>query len=100
MNAILKHNEGETRYEIFVDEDDLQRIFERKGSSFDFGDEKENEEYTNRFETEELCSFGVVKMQVCKCCCMWSEVDSIWGIHAESPEEALKHYKQELSQIA
>jgi hypothetical protein len=100
MNAVLKYNEGETRYEIFVDEYDLQSIFECDGSSFDFGDEKENEKYMNKFKKGDLCSFGVVKMQVCKCCCMWSEVDSVWGIHEESPEEAFKFYKKELSQTA
>ena len=100
MEPVFRQNEGETRYEIFVDQDDLSRIFNRDGSSFDLGDKEANEEYTSKFENEELCSFGVVKMQVCKCCCMWSEVESLWGIHAESAQEAFQVFKEENKQTA
>lgn len=96
MQPVLKHNEGETRFEVYFDEDDFHHSFQGKGS-IDFDSEEAKQEYMNKFINEELYAFGVVKMEVCKCCCMWSEKDSLWGIHAESAEDALKHYREELA---
>lgn len=93
MNPVLKANEGETRYEVYFDQDDFQHSFEGS-SAIEFDSEEQKKEYMNKFIKEELYAFGVVKLQVCECCCMWSEKDSLWGIHAESPEEALKHFKE------
>lgn len=86
--------QDEIRYKVYIDEDDLNLIAKNNGSSFDFGDEIANKEYVNRFKNNELCSFGIVKLQVCKCCCEWSEKDSLWGIHAESPQAALNYFKE------
>lgn len=71
MGPIARVNDLETRYEIYFDPDHLK-------------DENSKDEP----------HFGVVKMQVCKCCCMWSEVDSVWGIKAENPQEALNHFRE------
>lgn len=99
MQPVLKEvenfgREDEIRYEIFIDEEDLNNIFRNTNDSFDFGDEEANQEYKNRFANEELCSYGIVKYKLCKCCCMWSECDSLWAIHAESPIKAFEFYKE------
>jgi len=96
MEPVLKAYEGETRFEVFFDQDDFFHSFEGK-SAIDFESEEEKQAYMNKFIKEELYAFGVVKMEVCKCCCMWSEKDSLWGIHAESAEEALNQYKEQIA---
>lgn len=71
MGPIARVNESESRYEIYFDPDHLK------------DDNNKGELY-----------FGVVMLQVCECCCMWSEVDSVWGIKAENPQEALNHFRK------
>ena len=93
MEPVLKSNELETRYEVYFDQDDFHHSFEGK-SAIDFESEEAKQEYMNKFINEDLYAFGVVKLQVCECCCMWSEKASLWGIHAQTPEEALKQFKE------
>lgn len=86
--ALERKTIGEFRYEVFFDlHDNLNEI--------DFEDEQDKNEYLRKFETGEVTSFGVVKSKVCECCCSWSEVDSLWGIHCETAEEALKIFLEE-----
>lgn len=83
---------GEHRYEVFYDNfDNLDYM--------DFENENDRIEYLEKFERGELSSFGVVKSRVCECCCMWSEVDSLWSIHCETPDEALELYFEEYKEI-
>lgn len=86
--------EDEIRYEVFIDHDNLQMILDRAGA-FDLGDDFANEEYRQQFLHEEIFSFGVVAKKLCKCCCEWSEKDSLWGIHAQSAQEAIKLFKDQ-----
>ncbi len=98
MNApVLKINQGETRYEIYYDNDGFHNTFDSK-LGFDFEDEADKQAYMDKFLKEELFAFGVVKLQPCKCCCEWSEKDSLWGIHAESPAEAFKQFIETIGQ--
>ena len=93
MDAILKSYEGEERYEVYFDQDDFHHSFKSE-SSIDFESEEQKQEYMNKFINEDLFAFGVVKMKVCECCCMWSEKEALWGIHAETAEEALNYFKE------
>jgi len=82
-DPIITKHIGEYRYEVHFDQlDDL------KDGEFD-------QEYIDRFEKGDLFSLGVMKMKECVCCCQWSEVNSLWGIHAASAEEALEYYLKE-----
>lgn len=95
MEPIFTKTEAEIKYEVFFDNDDFFHSFVGN-SALEFDNEELKKEYMDKFINEELYAFGVVKMEVCKCCCMWSEKDSLWGIHAESAEEALNQFKEHL----
>lgn len=83
--VLARQTIGEYRYEVFYDSfDSIEHI--------EFENEQDKQDYLHKFETGELTSFGVVKSKVCECCCLWSEVDSIWSMHFETAEEALSDY--------
>jgi len=76
MNEPLLKTYGDIkRYEVYQDLDFPNVI--------DLPDDLKNE-----------LAFGVIEYQVCKCCCMWSEIDSLWGIIADNEEKALEFFKE------
>lgn len=85
MNPILSSHDGKTKFEVFFDPEPM---FES-----DFETIEEEIAYKERFETEELIMYGLVKYDICPCCNIWREVDSLWSIDAESPEEVLEYYR-------
>lgn len=99
MNCIYKSvensmTENEIRYEVYYDEDDFFHSFEST-SAIEFESEEDKQAYRQRFINEELFAFGVSAFKLCKCCNAWSEKNSVWGIHAESPQEALALYQND-----
>lgn len=58
----------------------------------DFESEQDKLDHLKRFQREELAAYGVIKYEQCKCCECWKEIDSLWGIEAESGSEALEYY--------
>ncbi len=91
-NLLITKNFGSYVCDVVADYDGLHRVLNME--SFDFGDEEANKAYVKRFEDEELMCFGVIKKEECKCCGSFKEVDSLWGIDAESPEQALDVYQE------
>lgn len=80
------------RYEVHYDDITLS-------NDMDFECDAEREEFRQKLITEELMVYGVEKFKPCTCCALWSSVDSLWGIYATSPEEALQFYlENEVSQ--
>lgn len=84
MDAILIKHIGEYRYEVFYDVD-----YSINDIDFDAEYAKEIEK---RLDSGSLNSYGIVKSNVCKCCCMWSEIDSMWGILHETASDALDEF--------
>jgi hypothetical protein len=77
---------GEYRYEVFFDQ------YDESIHDMDFENEEQKKEYIDKFQSGKLNSFGVVKSKVCQCCCLWSEVSSLWGMHYEYAIEALNDF--------
>jgi hypothetical protein len=98
MKCILTETKDDFRYEVFVDDHDLMNIYQNDASSFDFGNKEENQDYANKFLNEELCSYGVKVMKLCKCCNEWPVKEFLWAIHAESAEDALKCFKEQMEE--
>jgi len=86
MTPLLTKYDGAIRYEVFPDLD--------YHSSQDDFDPDYALEIQERIESGELTAYGVVKYKVCKCCCLWSETDSLWGMLHATPEQAFQEYFQ------
>lgn len=84
MNPIFTKHIGEFKYEVFFDSDSI--------IDQDFESDQQEREYRSKFESGELSMYGVCKYDVCSCCCMYREIDSLWAISAEDAEQALSHY--------
>lgn len=87
--------QDEIRYKVYHDDDDFYHSFCGK-YAIEFASNEEEEQYRSKFESGEISAYGIEKMQLCKCCCVWSCIESSWGIHAETPHEALDYFKQYL----
>jgi len=86
---LSKHTLDGYKYEVFWDPD-----FQVDG---DFENEEQKEEFILKIECGYLSAFGVVKYKVCECCCMWSEMHSMWGFVCETAEEALEEYMNQFN---
>lgn len=94
MEPILRVNELETTYEVYFDSDDFHYTFQdERGMSF-FDSDKDKQDYMDKFLNKELFAFIVVELKLCECCSLWSEVGHLSGIHAATPQEALKVFKE------
>lgn len=91
-SAIATIKEFSYIYEIHHDEHEVQDLF--NGRAMDFEDEQDKEQYLNKFRNDTLSAYGVVKKEKCSCCENYKFIDSLWGIHAETYEEALKFFQQ------
>ena len=85
MNALLTKvdNKCQRKFEVFHDLDSSM-----------MRDKDIDEKIAEALENGDLEYFGVERSKVCACCCMYSVEESLWGILAASPEEALDHYLQ------
>jgi hypothetical protein len=91
MNALHTKYEGEVKYEVFYDSDHVVDM--------DFENGEERKSFLDELDKGFFGVYGVVKYEVCKCCCLWSEKDSVWGIYADTPEEALKCFMEEFCEV-
>lgn len=91
-----ENQECEFRYHVYWD--DIEMVELKSGNAICFGSSKEDKEaekeYIQRFLNGEFGVYWIVKEKVCDCCRLWSVCDSLGGIHAESPKEALKVFKE------
>ena len=94
MHSILiSKQEGSLRYKVFFDQDGYYNDFDEQSKvKVDFESQEEKEREMKKFHEGDLGHFGVVKEVACNCCKGWSLQDSLWGIVADCPENALKHY--------
>jgi hypothetical protein len=87
------HSEIKDLYKYIVEYDEhfsLSEIDEMDGFT-----RKEQLELKNKFISDILSSFVVIKKKFCACCNQYSiEEDIICGIWAESPEEAVDSYME------
>lgn len=84
----VNHVDSQTQFQVFYDADSEYSLFH--GQLLEFESEEDKESYLEPFRNGELACYGVVMQKPCKCCAMWSDIDSIWGIHARSAEEAFE----------
>jgi hypothetical protein len=86
--------EGNVKYRVSIDYHDLRDILgNTPQDSFEFGDDDLNRNYLQRFIDGDLCSFLVEKWElVCEHCDIWSGIDHLGGVHANSAREALDYY--------
>lgn len=85
---------GEYRYEVFYDNYPMESL-----NDIDYESEENKRDYLDKFEKGDLSVFGVVKSKVCKCCCLWSEIDSLWGMHYQTAENCLEDYLKEYDEV-
>jgi hypothetical protein len=84
------------RYRVFHDYDGYTRI-----SDQDFESEAQRREYLHKFETEQMFVYGIQTWSICECCGNPEEFeDSLWGIEAESEDQALEYYIQGTEVVA
>jgi hypothetical protein len=93
--ALNRKRIGEFIYEAFYDPDDSVN---RGETDIEFDTIEEKQEFLRKFETAELTSYGVIQSKVCECCCMWSEVSSVWGMHCADSEQAIDEFIAEYSE--
>ncbi len=90
MNVLLTKTLGRFRYVVYLDEDGLNDA--RQGLNFDFGSSTENDDYQRQFMNGDMSVYGITRQCECPECGSFRVTDSLWGIDACSPQEALAHY--------
>ena len=80
MTMLMSKQVGAYKYEVHVDQD------------FDAKDEHFADWCKDALNRGEIYAYGVIKYGACKCCSMWSEVSSLWGILDETEDAALDYF--------
>ena len=78
-------------YHVVFDVDGYYNMFDSKYAA-EFESNEDKNSYRKKFIDGTLEFYGVIKNKACECCKQLNEDQSLWGISAGSPKEALDFF--------